>query len=642
VQLTTRAAPFVPSTLDTSKRTVQVVWTTGARVLRGMFDRYFEELSLDPSHVRMDRLRSGAPLLDAHDAGGISSVIGVVESANLEKGRGVATVRFDTGPAGEDAMRRVAEGTLRNVSVGYRVDKLVEVKDDKAGAPVYRAVDWSPHEISIVPIGADAGAQIRSNKEPIMATKNRTRSKAAPPAEIADLVVDDTVETNERANETTRIPDVELDDRERSLGIMRVARHLGEILSPRHRAQLEQFAEQCVRDGVSSERAKAAMVDFRAEHGTLRIGGPPPMIEFGHDMHRDHNEHHIKLMAEALASRFGGPAPSDEARQYVRLSVVDLARHLLEVRGVNTRPLSKNEIVERSVGATTSDFPHLLTETGNRMLRNAYGAYTGGLQRACKESQAPDFRPINKLALGNAGALQKVNEGGEFTNSGMTESKEAYSLATFGRIFGLSRQAVVNDDLGAFAEMSTRLGRAASEFIASQLVALLVSNPSLATDSTAVFHANHGNLTGTGTAISVTSLGVALKMMRLQKGLDGTTPIDVTPKFLIVPAAQESLGLQAIAGLTPNIVSNVNPYSGKFELVVDPRLDTIAGGSTTAWYLSADPGVIDGIEYAFLDGTGPELFINQGFRVDGFEWKVRLDFGAGFIDFRGWYKNNGA
>lgn len=159
-------ANFEPSTIDVEKRTVDLVWTTGSRVLRGYFDPYYEELSLDPKHVRMERMQSGAtPLLNTHSSYDIKDVLGVVESARLEKGKGTATVRFDSGPEGEDAFRRVREGTLRNISVGYTTFKLQKIEDGATTTPVYRAVDWEPSEISLVPIGADAGAVTRSAGE---------------------------------------------------------------------------------------------------------------------------------------------------------------------------------------------------------------------------------------------------------------------------------------------------------------------------------------------------------------------------------------------------------------------------------------------------------------------------------------------
>lgn len=644
LKLTTRAAPLVSSTLDTDKRTVQMVWTTGARVLRGGYEPFYEELSLDPKHVQMDRLRNGAPVLDAHDASGIDSIIGVVESAHLEKARGVATIRFDTGPKGEDAMRRVREGTLRGVSVGYRIDKFQKV-GEQDDTPVYRATAWTPHELSLTPIGADAGAQVRSRstKDKAMKTKNRTRSHANPPAEIADRVVDDASTRDDDTDDeidTRSAPtaDAMAAERDRSATIARVARAMGQGLSLRDQAELERFGDQMIRSGVPLERAKARLVDERAERGIITIDRAPCSVTGGD---RNHDAQRVELMAEAFACRFGGPKPSDEARQYMNLSTMDFARSFLEQAGVNTRTLSKSQIMARAFegGVSTGDLPNLLQSTGNRLLRNAYESYQGGLQRVAHGPvPAPDFRPLQRLQLGEAATLLKVNENGEFANGGIAEAKESYSISTFGRIFSLSRQAIVNDDLNAFAQMATKLGRAASEFIAGQLAALLASNPTLAQDSTAVFHANHGNLAASGSTISVLSLGAALAAMRLQKGIDKVTPIDATPKFLIVPAALETTALQAIAQITPTAVANVNPFSGKLELVVDPRLDAY---SALTWYLAADPGLVDGIEYAFLDGTGVFLDMEQGFRVDGINWKVRLDFGAGILDYRGLYKNPG-
>ena len=635
-----RRAAFTPSTFDAERRTVQLTWTTGARVLRGFFEPFYEELSLDPKHVRMDRLQNGAPLLDSHRAGTIGDVIGVVERAQLERGSGTATVRFDRGPAGEEAMRKVADGIVRNVSVGYRVHKMQKVEETDDGTPVYRAVDWTPHELTLAPIGADAGATVRSadtSKNPCHFIEERT---------MDDDTETETIDTDPSNGERTHADPIAA-DRERSAAIARAARTLGQSLAPADRAELEQLGDQMIRDGVSLARAKARLIDERAERGHIGFDRRDPRIEAGHQG----NQHRIALMSEALAARCGGPAPSDEARQYVRLSVVDFARHFLEARGVSTRMMSKSAIIERSIsgGATTSDFTHLLTETGNRLLRTAYALYQGGLKRVCRGPvPAPDFRPLQRLMLGEAAPLQQINEHGEFTRDNkMAETKEAYTLATYGKIFAITRAALINDDLGAFGMMSTKMGQQAQEFVNAQLAALLVSNPTLATDSTAVFHANHGNLAASGSVISTTSLGAAFAAMRLQKGVDKATPIDVQPKYLVVPAALESVALQNITAITPVQVSNVNPYSGKLELVVDPRLDA---SSATAWYVTAGPDIIDGIEFAFLDGfspdglggPGPTLQMREGFDIDGVEFKVRLDFGAGFLDYRGWYKNPGA
>ena len=205
----------------------------------------------------------------------------------------------------------------------------------------------------------------------------------------------------------------------------------------------------------------------------------------------------------------------------------------------------------------------------------------------------------------------------------------------------IARQALINDDLQAFEQIGRRFAQAAAEFEAQFLVDLVTGNPTMNEDGIALFHATHSNLsTGAGSVLQLSSLTTARKSMRLQKGLGGVTPIDAQPMFLIVPAALETTAEQLLTQITPAAIADVNPFSGKLELIVEPRLDAV---SATAWYLAADPNLIDTIEYSYLDGEpGPQMTIEQGFEIDGTSIKCRLDFGAGVLDWRGLHKANGA
>ena len=75
-----RSAELAPNTADADSRTVEVVWSAGARVRRATFfgEPYDEELSLDPAHVRLDRLNAGAPFLKVHEIDTLAAVIGSV------------------------------------------------------------------------------------------------------------------------------------------------------------------------------------------------------------------------------------------------------------------------------------------------------------------------------------------------------------------------------------------------------------------------------------------------------------------------------------------------------------------------------------------------------------------------------------
>jgi len=156
--------------VNTEKRTATLTWSTGADVIRYDWEtgrKFIERLSMEARHIRMGRLKSGAaPLLDSHSAYSISHQIGVVERADLAASEGTADVRFSArAEVDEGVWRDVRDGIVRNVSVGYRVHRFEELSERKDGLPVRLAVDWEPYEVSMVSMGADAGARVRSSKD---------------------------------------------------------------------------------------------------------------------------------------------------------------------------------------------------------------------------------------------------------------------------------------------------------------------------------------------------------------------------------------------------------------------------------------------------------------------------------------------
>lgn len=155
--------------INEENRTVDLVFSTGAAVER--YDwwtgkRFIEKLSLKPSAIRLDRLNAGAPLLDAHSAYSIVDQIGVVVpgSTRISSKEARATVRFSRRDAVEPIWNDVRDEIIRNVSVGYRVYKFEEDASGDNKIPVRTATDWEPFEISMVPMPADMGAQVRENK----------------------------------------------------------------------------------------------------------------------------------------------------------------------------------------------------------------------------------------------------------------------------------------------------------------------------------------------------------------------------------------------------------------------------------------------------------------------------------------------
>jgi Caudovirus prohead protease. len=160
-----RSAELAPNTADADSRTVEVVWSAGARVRRATFfgEPYDEELSLDPAHVRLDRLNAGAPFLKVHELDTLDAVIGSVVpgSARIENGRGIALVRISERADVEPIWRDIQAGHIRAVSIGYQVHRF-EVSKPEAARELWRAVDWTPFEVSAVAVGADPAAGFRA------------------------------------------------------------------------------------------------------------------------------------------------------------------------------------------------------------------------------------------------------------------------------------------------------------------------------------------------------------------------------------------------------------------------------------------------------------------------------------------------
>ena len=421
---------------------------------------------------------------------------------------------------------------------------------------------------------------------------------------------------------------VPADPHARTRGSNEVIRQLG------RQAGVEQRTIDGLIDrGATVEEARSAILDDMLTRSAT-------IIRSSHNDHtHDNSEAFVRAVGEALYVRVAPQhQPTGAARQYVGHSLLDVAREVCRRSGISTVGLAATTLIERAL--TTSDFPQILANTVNRTLRAAYDRPTSGIRQLARQTTANDFRAKSRLMLDSSGVtLEKVNEHGEFKSGSLVEAGESYKLGTFGRIIALTRQAIINDDLGAFADLARRLGQAAQAFEAQQLVDLLQSNAGVGptmSDGNALHHTAHGNIAAAGAAPSETTLNAARLAMRKQTGPGGGL-ITVTPRFLLCPPDMETSVEKLLATIQPTQTSDVNPFS-QLTQVVEPRLT-----SATRWWLVASASEVDGLEYAHLAGApGPQIETRAGFTVDGVETKVRLDFGTGFVDWRGWYANAGA
>jgi len=677
----TRAATDAASPASDAPLVIDMVLSAGARVQRydWRYDRaYLEELVVDASSIRMARLERGIPLLDSHSSYSLSNNLGVIEQPRIEGGQLLARATFSRRPEVAGVVQDVQDGILRSISAGYaryRVEMVAPEQDN--GTWVYRVTDWEPMEGSIVNIPADMDAQIQraaqgdnATGEPGQATPTDTRTwqcefievrapaTAAPQTPTVGATAETPTETLATRKDT--MPNLNAPTAGATTAPATSPAAVQTAAPAADTQRAADIATLCARHGLAARAAefitagqtvdqvRAAILDDMATRDAATGGQRNVRIETV----RDEMTTRMAGIEQAIMHRVAARTQLDDnGRQYRGLSLLEMGRDFLEAHGVNTRGMAALELSGkilhfRAAGAMgTSDFPSLFANVANKRLRTAYtdnpGTYDLWARRA---PNAPNFKNIDVVQLGAAPELLQTNEHGEFKYGSMADGKETYAVVTYGRIVNLTRQAIMNDDLRGFDRLVTAFGASARRLENRLVYSQLTANAAMG-DGTALFHADHANLgTGGGSALAIASLTAGRTAMRKQTGLAGE-PLNIAPAYLIVPAALEQTAYQLTSSAyVPATKAEINEFRAggrtSVEPVVEPLLDAT---SATAWYLAANSGQVDTVEYCYLDGAeGPVIEAEVGFEVDGVSYKCREDFATKAIDHRGLYKAAGA
>lgn len=655
-------ASITPESIDERARTVVLDAYTGSRFLRYDWLReetYWEELVVTPEAVDLSRLQNGAPLLNAHNDYRLEGILGVVEEAWLENGRLRTRTRFSERKEVEPIWGDVRAKIIRNVSIGFnRLKTEEQAQRAEDGKRLFRTTRWQPFEVSLVPVGADQNAQVLSagrntaaclvlseSDHPFLRREELTMTQqqqpagvpgpttpapapapapepaapapnAAPTATLAPAPTGQLSAEQAQAAEMTRQSEIR-----KAVRLAHLPEPFADELCNDAKVTIDQARSKILgqlaaaSDGISS---RIAIV--RDERDTLREGAVEALL------HR-HNP--------------GKHTLSEKGRPFAYLSLVEMNRRLLEKRGVKTEGFSGDHVARLGMEGN-SDFPAIVADVANKTLRMGYDLAPRTFAAFCKRATAADFKNINRIQLGEAPKLEKVGPSGEIKTGKVLDSKETYALATYAKIVAINRQTIVNDDLNAFTRLPQLFGGAAAQLECDTVYSILTANAAMA-DGVALFHATHGNLlSGGSSALQLTSLSDARTAMRKQTGIDRLTLLNLQIAYLIVPAALETTAQQLTTQqMVPNEVGKVNPFASAFKgVIAEPRLDAV---SATAWYATADPNMIDTIEYCYLEGEeGVRLETRMGWNIEGMELKAVLDFAAKAIDYRGMLKSAGA
>jgi hypothetical protein len=642
-------ARFAPATWNQETRTVELSWGRGVEVERIDWrteQRYTERLTMEPAAVDLTRLNAGAPLLDSHGRWSLDDVIGTVERAWIENGEGRAVVRFSAREDVRGILRDVQDGILRNVSVGYAVDEWRETRDEK-GRLVRTAVRWTPHEISLVPVPADASAQVRAaggapapspgdvhHEEGRMA--ENTNVPATPPVDEA------AIRAAAAEAERTRIASLDAPAaKARAMGMNEVS-----LAALRGRAIEEGMDAPAFQALLFDALAKGRAADEEARAAERTMPGfmPRAVSQFGHSW--EDPSVVVDAMATAIAAR-EMPAVREKVgdgkwREYAGLRPSDMLLELARARGENVSVRDRTRLIARAFHST-SDFPLLLANAGNKMLEAGYAVANPSYRRFFGRRRFNDFKAHSFLTAGDFPSLVELREGGEITRGTMSEKREQVTARPYARGVAITRQALVNDDLGAFTDFAAMIGRRVADWENATAYALVNQasgdGPTLTEGNAAVFGTGAGraNKASSATTVTAVALGLGFNAIKNQTSLDGLK-LNLAPQFLVCSPIQEFVAAQfASSSVVPSSPSSVNVFAGRFEVVSDSNIPN------NRWYLFADPASAPVYVYGYVgDAEAPSIRVGQPLGVDGTVIEVVHDFGVGAIDYRGGYFNPGA
>ena len=552
---------FVPSSINLEARTVDVTWSMGGKVLRHdpEYGLFYEEISLDPEHVKMRRLENGAPVLNNHNSDSVFDQIGVVERAWIKDGVGGATLKFskrkDVDPIFED----ISEGIFRNVSVGYKPYKAIEIEQEN-DHPILRSVDTEFFEISLVPINAEAGAQVRAEAETYsqeIIRRSEDMAKKAGEDKQGTFKQGDPDKKTEPKNTP---PEADKDSRStRALPNDKVTEIVSQerlrIRAIEDRCQTHsmsaEFTRKLIDDGLSETQANQVILDEltkRSLDNMVQNQGRTPNIKAG-----DFDEMETRRDSVKNGLLFGfdrklvrNEELNENVKNLSKRSIPQIIAMELERKGERIAQLSDEELVKRSFHST-SDFPIIMGLAGEVAIKQSYLNLVKSqtFRPLVRYESAKNFLPMRKLQMGEIPSLERIPEGAEVTYGTISENAEQWAIGKFGKAFAATYEMMVNDQKNLVFGGMTAYGAAAARLESNIVWGVFKENPmcykmNAKRENVADakwFSDEHKN-ESKPSALTHDALEEAEYMMSIQKGNDKheSDELNIQGRFLVVPS----------------------------------------------------------------------------------------------------------
>jgi len=690
-ELTTRTYQIRSDTLDEENRSVEAVIATENPVLVLDCCRWevIEEILL-MSGCRIPA-NGQVPMLDSHDRWTVQKQLGSTRELHTEKEQLIGRNYFSRSAAADHAWTLTKEGHLKDNSIGYRVINSVMItkgEEAKVEGRKFKAsptrdlrvtTEWEVSENSVCPIGADEGAKNR-NEYIVSKGKDKTMEKFKEWLQKRGLKYDDLKEEQRTAlladfeaeekreaqpadpppakkpdepakapddKETRQVTDPPPDTKAIAEEAIKAERQRVETIRALGGEDVPaEVIERCITEGKTIDETKGEVLAILRE-GRGKV--TPAIHVQGGEVQRETLQDALLLRAgfedAILEDKTDGEQRADKANHLRDISLVDMCRFALQMDGVEI-PVGREDMMRAAF--STASLPMILSNVANKSMMKGYNSVPATWNKWCVPGSVSDFKTNTRLRLTDTGDLLEVPNSGEVKHGGATEEYEQFSIATYAKNFGITRQNIINDDLGAFTRTPQRMGVRAGQKPGDLVYAHLLANGNMQ-DGVALFHATHSNL-NTGAGLSDANLRAAVAAFMKQTDKDGR-PINIIPKFLVVPVDLMLLAMELLKSVTIVIAGSTDAVRGArnvlselgMEVVADARMSnsSYTGYSTTTWFLMGNPGVTDTIEMAFLNGRRTPTIerFNPGADVMGIIFRIYFDCGCKSLDHRPMQKN---
>jgi hypothetical protein len=630
-----KGKPETPASLDKENRSVQIIISSDIPILE--YDSRTD--SMIPTVLLPEGITppssNQVPLLDSHNRSTTSKQLGSVRNFKVDGNMYVGEAFYASDKKSNRAFKLVEEGHLTDYSIGASIDRssCVYLEEDEEiklhnrtyKGPLKIVQRCYLKEVSSCPIGADENAKNRSKKEEgIMPEPTKVEPEVAP---IADQVIEQTARVAQVDEAEVARKAVEA-ERARLKEVEELCRNLG--MDDKFLAQVKELD--------LSEVKERALKSIEEKNKEVNLNTPVSRVVEASDKFRAGIE-------EGLAYRTGlfkgndSTERTDIARQMASFSLLEICREFNALNGGN-RYGSPSEVISRAL--STSDFANVLGNLGHKQLLESFEAQEEDYKLwADTSGNLANFHIHSKVRAGELGDLVEVKEGAGITYTTRTDQKETVQLASFGKGYRLTRQSIINDDLSELNDAFAEFGESVSRLYGDTAYNQLTTNPTMG-DSNALFHANHANL-GTQGIISETTIGEAIKLMKVQKDIGGLKRLNIQPQFLLASAKQEAAAevfFKSTTFVTGSAdATRANIYANKFTRIYNPRLDDYDSGDP--WFLLGPKGKT--VKLFFLNGQMAPIMEKQNdFDTSSVSWKVLADVGAMPVRWEGMVRNTGA